>query len=155
MLTARRTGFWRSGYEITVDGRTVIHWERSFWRSGGAYLVGGRRHEVRTNAWGSRYELLDPQGSTVATADRVGRKRWTVTSAGVTYQFQRASMWRADQVLVGGGGQAGLIRRTSNWTGAATADLPGLPEELQVFVFVVVLNMWDRAAAASAAGGGG
>lgn len=154
MLEAKRISIWRRGYDISADGRPLTRWERSLWRNGGSFALGTQRYEVQGNVWGTRYELSGDRGAPLATAERVGRKNWSVTtSTGAVYQFTRPSVWRPDQVLLGAGGPAGWIRRTSAWSGAASADLPGLPHAVQVFAFVVVLTMWENrsAAAASAA----
>ncbi len=91
----------------------------------------------------------------VATADRVGRKRWTVEASGRTYRFQRVSWWRSEELLVADGRPVGSVRRVSRWRSDAVADLPDLPLPLQVFVVVVVMTMWDAQAAAAATGAGG
>jgi hypothetical protein len=155
MLTATKPSLWRRRYDITVDGRPIARWESSWWRTGGAFELDGQRYEVRGNAVGSRFELTDPVDQPLASATRVGRKRWTVTAGDRTYQFRRASLWRGDQELLVGEQAVGSIRRTSVWRNSAVADLPGLPVPVQVFVLCVVLAMWDAAAAASSAAAGG
>ena len=81
----------------------------------------------------------------------VGRKRWTVQAGGRTYHFERASMWNTAQELRNEAGPIGLIRRTSFWRGTVSADLPGLPPLVQIFVLGVVITMWDAQAAAASA----
>jgi hypothetical protein len=149
MLHAKRTGFWRSRYELTADGQPLGTWEGRLWRTGGTFDLAGRRHEVAGNAWGTRYTLTDETGAPVATADRVGRKRWTVTAGGRTHQFQRTSIWRSEERLIANEQTAGTVRRTSVWRGDAVADLPGLPLPVQVFVLAVVLTTWDVQASAA------
>jgi len=151
MLEARRISLWRNRYELVADGQPLATWEGRFWRSGGTFDVAGRRYDVKANVWGSRFELTDEFGMMVAAADRVGRRRWAVEAGGRSYQFQRASLWRSEEVLVADGRPVGSVRRVSLWRGDAVADLPGLPLPLQVFVVVVVLSMWDARTAAAAA----
>jgi len=62
----------------------------------------------------------------------------------VSYDFERPSPFRRDQVLVRDGEPVGGVRRTSAWFGEAEADLPGLPREVQVFVLVSLLAVWDE-----------
>lgn len=152
MLQARRVGFFRSDYEITVDGRPVTTWTSRTWRTGGSFELDGARYEVGGNFLGSRYAMADDRGEHIAAADRVGRKHWTVTADGAVYEFSRDSAWRREQVLIHKGAVVGSVRRTSAWRSDAEADLPGLPLPVQLFVLVVVLTMWeaqDSAAAAS------
>src|SRR4029453_4071806 len=114
MLTAEKPSMWRSRYNISVDGGQVAQWEPSWWRqSGGVFELNGQRYQVRGNARGSRVELIGRAGEPLASAQRVGRKRWTVQAGDRTYQFRRASLWRGDQKLVCGGQGVGPTR----WTG--------------------------------------
>ena len=147
MLAARRTSTWKNRYEITADGQLLATWDGSMWKAGGHFELEGRRYEVRGNMWGNRYRMVDEDGARVAAADRVGRKKWTVEASGHTYEFRRPSTWRPEEHLLSQGRRVGSVRRTSGWRSDAVADLPGLPLPVQVFVLVVVLTMWDWAAA--------
>jgi hypothetical protein len=150
MLTAEKRSLWRSQYDISIDGRHVARWEPSWWRqSGGVFELDGQQYQVRGNALGSRFELIGSTELPLASAQRVGRKRWTVQAGDHAYQFRRASMWRGDQELLLGDQAVGSIRRDSVWRSSAVADLPGMPEPVQVFVLCVVLAKWDAATAAA------
>lgn len=155
MLVAKKVGFWKNTYEISVAGQLVTTWEKSSWTRGGAVELDGRRLEIRGNLWGTRYTMTDEEGAELAAADRVGRKRWTVEADGRIHELRRASMWRQEELLLADGREVGSIRRSGPWRRDATAELPGLPLPLQVFVFVVTLTKWDAARAAAAAGGSG
>jgi hypothetical protein len=154
MLLADKISVWRSRYRITVDGREVAIWDSTVWKRGGGFELDGRRYEVRGNAWGNRFAMADASGMPVASADRVGRRRWTVEAAGQAYEFRRASMWRSEQELVAGGNRIGSIRRAGFGRSHITAELPGLPLPVQVFVLGVVITMWNAQAAAAASAGG-
>lgn len=154
MLLARKTGLFKAHYEITLDGRQITVWEKSAWRSGGAFKLDGHRYEVRVNIWGSKYTLVRDD-ATMATAERVGRRRWTIDAGGHLYAFQGASMWRSEESFLRDGQPVGVIKRLSMWRSDAVADLPGVPLPVQVFALVVTLAKWDNAAAASASAGGG
>ena len=155
MLHAKKIGFWRNRYEITDDGQVLAIWEPSVWRTGGTFELDGRRYEIRGNLWGSKYGMVSADGSAVAAADRVGRKRWTVDAGGQILEFQRASIWRQEQLLMSDGRQIGSVKRTSMWRGDASADLPGLPVPVQLFVLAVVLTMWEQQSASATAGASG
>jgi hypothetical protein len=150
MVEARKVSLWRNRYDLTADGERLATWEGRSWRTGGTFELAGRRYDVRSNAWGTRFEMTDQAGMIAATAERVGRKQWTVAANGRSYQFRRASMWRAEQLLVDDDRPVGSIRRVNRWRGDAVAELPGLPLPLQVFVLAVVLSMWDAQAAVAA-----
>lgn len=153
MLLATKTSIWSNSYDIAADGHQVARWNGSFWKTGGTFELEGQRYFVSGNMWGSKYGMARENGAPLATADHVGRKRWTVEADGRAYQFQRASMWRHEQELHSGGQRVGSVKRTSVWRSDVVAELPGLPQPVQIFVLVVVLTMWDRADASSAAGG--
>jgi hypothetical protein len=155
MLFAKKVGFWRNSYEIANDGQFIARWEKSHWKSGGTFELDGRRFEVHGNLWGSKYGMVTSDGIPVASADRVGRKRWMVDAGGRIFEFQRASMWRHEETLLSDGREVGSVRRASMWRGDTVADLPGLPLEVQIFVLVVVLTKWDAAAASAASSGAG
>ncbi len=128
-------------------------WNGRGWRNGGTFDLAGRRYDVKSNVWGTQFQMIDEPGMIVATTDRVGRKRWTVEASGRTYRFQRASWWRSEELLVADGRPVGSVRGVSSWRRDAVADLPDLPLSLQVFVVVVVLAMWDAQATAAATAG--
>lgn len=137
---------WRRRYEISVAGHSVATWDSATWSGGGSFGLNGQTYQVRTNIWGSRYALLDAVGRTVASADRVGRKHWSVAADGRTYTFQRVSIWSNDQELYAGGRPVGWV--TGSWRGDLAANLPGLPLLVQIFVLGVVISVRERAKAA-------
>lgn len=155
MVNARKTSIWKNRYQITANGGHLATWDGSLWKAGGHFELGGRRYEVRGNMWGSRDGMATENGTPVASARRVGRKRWTVESDGRTYQFQRPSVWRNEEELVVDGRRVGSVRRTSWWRSDAAADLSGLATPVQIFVLAVVLTKWDWDDAGTAAAGGG
>ena len=154
MLLAKRTSIWRGRYEVSQDGRPVARWDGSLWGSGGDLQVAGHAFQVRGNAWGSRFSMLDKAGGVVASAERVGRKHWSVTAGGVTYQFQRASVWTQAQDLYAGGQKVGSVRKISMWSGDVAVDLPGVPLPVQIFVLGVLITMWQAQSSAASSGGG-
>ncbi len=150
MLTAEKTSVWSTNYRLAADGRPVADWDAKMWRSGGDFVLDGRHYAVRGNFWGSRFTMTDDAGVAVASADRVGRKRWTVEAGGQTYEFRRVSLWNDAQELYNAAGPIGAVRRTSVWRGNVTADLPGLPMPVQIFVVGVVIMMWEAQSAGAA-----
>ena len=140
---------WRRHYQLAVDGRPVAVWDPTWWRTGGKFEVDGRRFEVRANGWHTRFRMLDEMGGEVALIERAGRRRWTVSSIGRTYEFRRASFFGHRHELVADGVKVGSLRRTSNWSGAVEADLPGMPLPVQICVVGVQIAIWQAQAAAA------
>jgi len=113
MLEARKASVWKNRYDIIADGRRLATWDESSWKAGGTVELDGRRYEVRANMWGNKYGMVDADGTPVASADRVGRKNWTVEAGGRTYEFHRASMWRQEEELHSEGRRVGSVKRSS------------------------------------------
>ncbi|HEY0535487.1 MAG TPA: hypothetical protein VGD29_28215 [Actinoplanes sp.] len=142
MLIAERTSMLRGRYRLVADGREVAVWDPSWWRTGGSFEIDGDRFEVRANGWGTTFRMHDQAGNVLALVERVGRKHWTAQADGRVYEFRRASLRGNQQDLIVGGARVGSIRRTSGWTGAVEADLPGVPLPTQVFVVGVQIAHW-------------
>jgi hypothetical protein len=152
MLRAQKTSMWKRDYVITADGQEVTTFSPARWKTGGQFSLGGSEYTIRANVWGSKYGMTAADGAVVATADRVGRKRWNVEAGGELYRFQRESAWRPDQALMLGNKKVGTIKRASKWKGGAVAELPEMSVPVQVFVVAVVVTMWNKQAAAAGAG---
>ncbi|MCM4080508.1 hypothetical protein [Paractinoplanes hotanensis] len=150
-MEARKTSAWKSNYVVTDRGREIATWDKSTWKSGGEFTLEGRRYRVRSNGWGNKYTMTDDSDTVLAAADRVGRKRWTVTADGQTYHFRRRSIWASEEELVLGETRVGSVRKTSFWRGDVNVELPSLTPALQLFILGVVISKWDAEAAAAAA----
>jgi hypothetical protein len=87
MLTAEKKNALGRKYQISADGQPVAVWDPSFWRSGGDFEIDGHRFQVRANAWGTKYRMLDQAGNDVAVVEQAGRKHWSVQADGRTYEF--------------------------------------------------------------------
>ncbi len=155
MLRAQKAGMWKRDYVITSDGEPVTTFSPARWKTGGQFTLGGTEYTIRANVWGSTYGMTAADGAVLATADRVGRKRWSVEAGGELYRFQRESRWRPDQALVLGDKKVGTIKRASAWKGGAVAELPGMGVPVQVFILAVVVTMWSQQAAAGGAAAAG
>ena len=141
-----------SSYDIDLNGQYLTTFSPDWWRPGGRFAFEGHQYELRAHAWGRVYTLSTGNGAVVARADGVGRKHWTVATAGQYYTFERPSFWTRDQALVLGGQQVGVVRRTGTWSTDVEAHLDGLPLPVQLFVVAVVISMWrvqDSSAGAS------
>ncbi|WP_127504987.1 hypothetical protein [Actinoplanes solisilvae] len=149
-MEARKLSVWKSNYLVTDRGREITTWDSSTWKSGGEFLLDGQRFQVRSNTWGTKYTMTDDFGAVLASADRVGRKHWSVEAGGQTYAFRRKSIWHSEEELVLGDTRVGSIRKTNVWRGDIEVELPTLPRSLQVFALGVVISMWDAQSSAAA-----
>jgi hypothetical protein len=150
-MEAHKISVWKSRYRVTDGDREITTWDSSTWKSGGDFVLDGQHFQVRSNTWGSRYTMTDDSGAVLASAGRVGRKRWSVEAGDRTYHFRRRSFWGREEEMVLGDTRVGSVRRTSYWRGDISVELPTLSRPLQLFVLGVVISMWDAQDAATAA----
>jgi hypothetical protein len=143
MIEARRVSALSGRYELVADGERVATWERSGWRPGGMLELDGRRYVLRADPGGRTCSLVGSGGARIASADRVGRRSWSIEAAGRTYSFRRALPWWQRQELVVDGRPVGSLRRTNPWRRGAVAELPGVPLDVGLFAVAVVLTQWD------------
>ena len=149
MLVATKSGIFGRTYDIALDGHPVAAWNPRFWRSGGDLTLAGTTYRVDATTFTNRFTMRDAHGAEVATAEKAGRKHWTVVADGRSHRFRRASIWSNRQDLLVGDTVVGSIRRTGFWSGRVEADLPSLALPAQVFVVGVMITTWDRQAAAA------
>ncbi|GAA0947430.1 hypothetical protein [Virgisporangium aurantiacum] len=149
MLEATKAGVFSRSYDIAVDGRRVASWSGRFWRNGGDITLGGQAYRVEATTFTNRFTMTDAAGRTVATAEKAGRKHWTVVADGRPHRFRRTSIWGNRQDLLVGDQAVGSIRRTSMWSGRVEAELPTLSLPAQIFVVGVMITTWDNQAAAA------
>jgi len=151
MLHARREGAFRHSYVITEDGDVPVTTVTSSLRGDAAYELDGVAYRLRISGIVRRQALLETtDGRPVAGADSIGRRRWTVSAQGRSYEFERVGLFGNEQAHVAGGERRGSVRRVGFWRTTAQADLPELPRLVAVFAFAVALLAWQRDDAASA-----
>ena len=146
MLEARRVGVWGGRYDLVADGERVATWEKSGWQPGGTLELDGRRYVLRADLMERTCALVGSGGVRIASADRVGRKDWTIAAGGATYRFRRTAPWRLKETLLVDGQRVGSLRRRNAWRGPAVAELPGVPLDVEVFALAVVLMRWNAGA---------
>lgn len=150
MLHAKRTHPPAQEYELTEDGRALTKFSLRRGRIGARFTLNGVDYLVRTHRFSGVYELLEADGTAVATTDRV-RRSWNMTCSGRVFRFRQTAAASREYSMTGDSGQpVGTIRRTGHVHSEVTADLPGLELVLQVFALTVVLLRGRRKRAAAA-----
>jgi hypothetical protein len=152
MLEARRAGALTNRFTFTSDGRQVGHWEPHMFRGGGSLTVEGQQYQLKSGGFGTKLIMVNGAGATVATVERLGRSKWSITAGMQTFSFARRSIWSSDEELYIDGRKSGSITRASVWRGDADASLDGVPVPIQVLAVVAVLTKWARASSASGGG---
>ena len=106
----------------------------------------GRPFELRREGR-SRFTLVS-SGIVLATAEATARGRWTISVDGSAYQLGRTSRWRSAMEFRRNEVAVGSIRKGRG--GQVLCDLPaGLSPAVQAFIGLVVVALWNRAAASS------
>lgn len=150
MLQAKRIHLPSQEYEFTEDGRALTAFSLRRGGIGARFALHRVDYAVRTQRFSGVYELLDADGTAVATTDRVGRS-WSMTCSGRVIPFRRTAAADREYTMIGADGEpAGTIRRTGHVRSEATADLPGLEPVLQVFAVAIVLLRRRRKRTAAA-----
>ncbi|MEW2545351.1 hypothetical protein AB0910_06140 [Streptomyces sp. NPDC047002] len=148
MLEIRPERFAGRSCQVLLDGEPVARWSARALRSGGEIELAGETLVLRSAGWGRSFEML--AGERVrASATREGA-HWRIVGEGAEYELTRATGLRGRRRLLLGGRSVGEFRR-SGLRGGLTADLSDVPAPLQVFTGLVVLTLWRRRSAATAA----
>ncbi|GAA2447851.1 hypothetical protein GCM10010433_57010 [Streptomyces pulveraceus] len=149
-MHAKRIHLPAQEYELTEDGRALTTFSLRGGRTGARFTLRGVDYLVRTHRFSGVHELLDADGTAVATTDRVGRG-WNMTCSGRVVPFRQTAAAAREYTMLGDDGEpAGTVRRTGHVHAGATADLPGMELVLQVFALVVLLLRGRRKRAAAA-----
>ncbi|WP_410649783.1 hypothetical protein [Amycolatopsis sp. cmx-4-54] len=151
MLTATKTS--SLGHEYTLAGDDDSKpgtFSLKKGRVGALIEFDGGEYRVRTHRFSGVYELLDADGTVLASTGRV-RRDWTLHASGKDFEFRRTETADREYTMLGAdGAKAGTVSRSRS---AASVELPGLKPETQVFVLVVVLLRRRRKRAAAAVRG--
>jgi hypothetical protein len=88
----------------------------------------------------------------LARADAAKRGSWTVSAGDSVYELRRRSTWRSEMELCGVGIPIGSVRKARAPRGKIQCELPSeLSPPCQVFIGLLALTLWNRAAASSGA----
>lgn len=149
MLQAQKRGFFKRSYELTERGSRVADLA-DIKREGCEFTVGG--HSYRIQRERSKRFLLNGPGGEEAVAERDGGRRWRISSSAGSFELVKPSMWRSHWELQVNGQAVGRIEHAGGFGRLSKAELPAeVPRALQVFVYYVVLMVWEREASAAAA----
>ncbi|WP_328606596.1 hypothetical protein OG943_42905 [Amycolatopsis sp. NBC_00345] len=148
MLRVKRANLPGHRYEVTQDGRQLP--ELALRRGS----IDGTGYRVRKHRFSGVYDLLAENDEVLASTDRV-RRRLSPHLTGRDVQFRQSAFAGREYSMLGPAGDAtGTIRRDGMAGAGASADLPGLSTELQLFAVVAVLLSWRRRRTAATARGG-
>ncbi len=150
MLEIERVSWLKARYAIRLEGHSGV-WERQRLKETMSGDVDGERYDVQRDGR-KRFVLMHFDG-VLARADAGGRRLWTISAGDSSYELGRRFALRSEMELRRDGATVGWIRRARAPRAKIQCELPSeLSPAVQVFVGLVVLTLWNRAAAAAAAG---
>ena len=150
MLRAQRRGVFKREYEIHSAGQLVTELTGTR-REGCEFSLSGTGYRIERDGR-KRFLLHGPDGR-VAVADRQSGRKWAVQAASGNLSLVKPSVWRSGWEVQRGGVSRGDIRHEGVFKRTYAADVPeDVPLPVAVFTLYVVLVIFERQAAAAAAG---
>jgi hypothetical protein len=154
MLEARPRNLFSRDFFIEANGREVSKLEVPLWREAGAFTIEGQPYRIYREGWMSGAFLLESGGRQIGRAIKPSafRSQFDLELDGSRYSLQRTALFGRTFTILRGGAEVGSIRPVSVFSRRALIDLPSdWPLSVKVFVFWLVLVIWnrDRSAAAS------
>lgn len=151
MLRARRRGFFRREYEVSSDDAQVTT------------LTGGRRESCEFSLADKayrvekvdrrRFRLTGPDGR-VAIAERRTGREWAIQAPSGNLTLVKPSVWRSGWEIRQRGTTQGEIRHDGAFKRTYSAGVPAdVPLPVAIFALYMALVIFERQAAAAAAGG--
>ena len=153
-LTAAPRRWYSNDYTIFAHGEPLVTIQGGWFREQGVFTLDNAAYTVRTERPG---RLVLAQGDTVlARVTKVSfwKHQFVVEVNGSQYQLEATAawQWRRSFVLRSSDTMLGTIAPQSPWNRNATIDLPeALSLPVRLFLVILVIFMWQRDEAATAA----
>jgi hypothetical protein len=160
MIEAKPIDLFSRDFGIEDGARRIALLDVAFWREAGEVSIEGRPYRLYREGLMSGDLLLESAGRPVARAAKPSafRSRFEIELDAHHYTLQPTSLFGNGFSVLQDGAVVGTIRRAGLFTRRTLIDLPSdWSVPVQVFVFWLVLVIWNRndsAAASSAAAAG-
>ena len=153
MLEANPKHFLSNDYVVRSPegGSTVL--DVSSWRERAEFELGNVPHRLYREGMVSGAFVLERAGTVLAKATKPSafRSQFVLELNGQSYTLRRTSMFRRSFGIFSGDRQVGAIRPASAFTRRTIIDVPpDWSPAVQLFVFWLVLVIWNRDDAAAA-----
>jgi hypothetical protein len=157
MLEAKPVSMFSRDFSIEAEGKRIALLDVSCWKEAGEISIEDESYRLFRERLMSGAFILEKEGQAVARAIKPSafRSRFDLELAGRHCTLNPDSFFRRSFSVLQNDVAVGSIRRAGLFTRRAIIDLPGdwsLP--LQVFVFWLVVVIWNRDDSAAAAGAG-
>jgi hypothetical protein len=147
MLAARPLGIFSRDFVIEADGQQVALLDVSRWKEAGEITIGSKPFKLYREGFVREAFVLEEVGQPVARAIKFSafRSRFDLELEAGHYSLQRDSAFARSFSVVQNGEVVGRVRRSGLFTRNAVIDLPSAwSAPIQVFVFWLVLVIWNR-----------
>lgn len=147
MLQARPVRAFSRDYHLEDDGRTIATLDVSWWKDAGTFAIDGTEYSLSREHLMDGAFVLQGDGEELARATKPSafRSRFDLEIGDGWYSLARTSALGRAYRVVDEDAEVGTIRPAGWLTRRALVDLPSeWPLPVQVFVFWLVLVMWNR-----------
>jgi hypothetical protein len=154
MLRAIPRHWFSSGYELVENDTTVAMVDSSRWREAAKLTIKGSTYGMYRESWMNGAFVLEGDGSILARAEKPSAlyRSFQVEHEGREFTLAADSVWTRKFVLSERGVPLGSVYPEHAMTRKAVVDFP---EEIslagRIFMFWLVMILWQRASDAAAA----
>ncbi len=146
MLEATPTGLFSRDFSIEAGGQRIAVLDVSWWKEAGEISIAGQPYRLYRESLLGAF-VLERQGAAVARATKpsVFRSLFDLELADGLYSLRRAFVFGKNFSVYRGEVEVGSVQRAHWLSRRALIDLPAdWPVPVQVFVFWLVLMIWNR-----------
>lgn len=155
MLEAKPVGIFSRDFNIEAEGRRIALLDVSHWKEAGEISIDGQSYRLFRERLMSGAFILEKEGQAVARAVKPSafRSQFDLELEARPYMLKPDSLFKRSFSVFRNEASVGNIRRAGFFTRRAMIDLPSeWPLPVQVFVFWLVVVIWNRDDSAAAAG---
>ena len=145
-------------FSFRAPDQALVELNASQWREVAKFQMrNGEYRLYREGEWTKQFKLrgdfvLEHNGEVIARARKqsVFRSTFTIDLQGRSVVLKKRSWWGRTFIVLENDRQIGSIRRASIWSRRTLVNLPSSwPVPVQVYLFWLVLLMWNREDAAA------
>jgi hypothetical protein len=154
MLEAKPLGLFSRDFDVESEGRKIAFLDVALWREAGEVLIEDQPYKLYREGLMSGAFVLEKEGRIVARAMKTSafRAHFDLELRSHRCSLTRTSLFGRSFSVLQGSEVIGSIRPAGVFTRRAIIDLPrDWPTPVQVFVFWLVLVIWNRDRSAAAA----
>ncbi len=152
MLQAKPVGLFSPDFKIEAEGREISYLDLGCWREAGEIQVQDKPYRLSREGLMSGAFVLETEGWPVARATKPSafRSFFELEIDSRRYSLTRASMFTRAFSVLDGDSEVGRIRPAGFLSRRALIQLPAeWPQAVQIFVFWLVVIIWNRDEASS------